>query len=168
MSATDAGDALSDLGSRRGAPDADHVVVNEPMHQSRPESSVPEPERATMQYAGSGLVVNQYGMNPSDAAANARELGWFLVRATKETTVETAQLRAQAHQIYVDLGDLADGGETVVSASLVDVYNALLEQAKERLPDDGVLATLTPIAEAINPRVLRALAGQLVIVLGNA
>jgi hypothetical protein len=35
-------------------------------------------EEATTQYAGSGLVVNQYGMNPEDAAANASELGWVL------------------------------------------------------------------------------------------
>jgi hypothetical protein len=33
---------------------------------------------ASTQYQGSGLVVNQYGMNPSDAAANASELGWIL------------------------------------------------------------------------------------------
>lgn len=33
---------------------------------------------AGTQYAGSGLVINQYGMNPSDAAANAAELGWVL------------------------------------------------------------------------------------------
>jgi len=35
-------------------------------------------ERSQVQYAGSGLVVNQYGMNPSDAAGNAAELGWLL------------------------------------------------------------------------------------------
>jgi TP901 family phage tail tape measure protein len=35
-------------------------------------------EEAQVQYAGSGLVINQYGMNPSDAAANASELGWVL------------------------------------------------------------------------------------------
>jgi hypothetical protein len=35
-------------------------------------------ERSQVQYAGSGLVVNQYGMNPEDAAANASELGWVL------------------------------------------------------------------------------------------
>jgi TP901 family phage tail tape measure protein len=35
-------------------------------------------EKATTQYAGSGLVVNQYGMNPEDATANAAELGWVL------------------------------------------------------------------------------------------
>ncbi len=33
---------------------------------------------ASTQYAGSGLVVNMYGINPADAAANASELGWVL------------------------------------------------------------------------------------------
>ena len=37
-----------------------------------------EKERAGVLYAGSGLVVNQYGMNPEDAQANASELGWVL------------------------------------------------------------------------------------------
>jgi len=41
------------------------------------EIAVTQAEAQT-QYAGSGLVVNLYGLNPSDAQANATELGWLL------------------------------------------------------------------------------------------
>jgi type IV secretory pathway TrbL component len=34
--------------------------------------------QAQTQFAGSGMVINMYGLNPSDAAANAAELGWVL------------------------------------------------------------------------------------------
>ena len=37
-----------------------------------------EKEKAQTQYAGSGLTIQMYGMNPEDAAANASELGWIL------------------------------------------------------------------------------------------
>lgn len=37
-----------------------------------------EKEKATTQYAGSGLVVNQYGLDYGNATANANELSWAL------------------------------------------------------------------------------------------
>jgi hypothetical protein len=140
----------------------------------------PEPARAKTTYAGSGLVdagsglvVNQYGMNREDVAAKARKLGWFLVRAanaaaTGDTMASMPQLNAHANQLYIDLGHLAEGGVLELGEPLADVYNTLLEQAKQRFPKDKLVETLMPVTEAMHPRVAQALVAQLRLVLGNA
>lgn len=78
-----------------------------------------------------------------------------------------ALLKVHAAQLYTDLGSLAESGESKVGKLLADVYNTLLEQAREGYPEDKVIGTLTPIGEALHPRVLQALAGQLTLVLGG-
>jgi hypothetical protein len=132
----------------------------------------PEPARAKTTYAGSGLVINRYGMNPSDVAANARELGWFLVRAgaAADTGGSTASLtdpRAQAVQLYEDLGRLAESSVPQIGA-LAEVYNTLLEQAKKIAPEDPMIGILLPVDCFTHPRELQALVGQLRLVLGDA
>ena len=79
-----------------------------------------------------------------------------------------AQLNEHAHQLYGDLGNLAESGVPEVGKPLADVYNTLLEQAKKQFPQDRLIGTLTPINDGMHPRVLQALAGQLRLVLGNA
>ena len=79
-----------------------------------------------------------------------------------------AQLNAHAMQLYTDLGNLADSGQPEVGKPLANVYNTLLEQAREGFPEDKLIGTLTPVGEGMHPRVLQALVGQLRLVLGNA
>jgi hypothetical protein len=79
-----------------------------------------------------------------------------------------AQLNAHAKQLYDDLGYLAEGAAAEIGKSIADVYNKLLEQAKAQCPTDRLIGTLEPVDEATHPRVLRALTGQLGLVLGNA
>jgi hypothetical protein len=78
-----------------------------------------------------------------------------------------AQLNAHAQQLYTDLGNLAESGQAKVGGALADVYNTLLEQAKKGFPEDKLIGALKPVGEAMHPRVLQALAGQLRLVLGN-
>ncbi len=77
-----------------------------------------------------------------------------------------AQLNAHAQQLYADLDSLAQSSKEV-GKPLSDVYNALLGQAKEGFPEDQIIGTLRPIGEAMHPRVLQALVGQLTLVLGG-
>ena len=79
-----------------------------------------------------------------------------------------AQLHEHAEQLFEDLGFLADGGLSQAGKPIVNVYNELLKQTRERFPEDPLIDTLTPIGDAIHPRVLRTLVGQLRLVLGNA
>jgi hypothetical protein len=78
-----------------------------------------------------------------------------------------AQLNIHAQQLYTDLGNLAECGQVEVGKLLANVYNTLLEQAREGFPEDKLIGTLTPIGEGLHPRVLQALAGQLTLVLGG-
>jgi hypothetical protein len=78
-----------------------------------------------------------------------------------------AQLNEHALQLYGDLGHVAEGGETEVGKPLAEVYNTLLELAKKQFPEDRLIDTLKPVGDAMHPRVLQALAGQLRLVLGN-
>ncbi len=61
----------------------------------------------------------------------------------------------------------AESGEPKVGGLLAKVYNELLEQAKKGFPEDQLVDTLTPVGEALHPRVLQALTGQLTLVLGG-
>lgn len=79
-----------------------------------------------------------------------------------------APLNSHANQLYIDLGNIADGGAAEVGEPIAEVYNTLLRQAKEGFPNDRLIGTLEPVAKAMHPRVLQALAGQLRLVLGNA
>jgi len=79
-----------------------------------------------------------------------------------------AQLNAHANQLYIDLGHVAEGDAPEVGKPLADVYNTLLEQAKKGFPTDRLVGTLEPVGEAMHPRVLQALVGQLRLVFGNA
>jgi hypothetical protein len=78
-----------------------------------------------------------------------------------------APLNAHAHQLYTDLGRLADGTAAEVGKPLADVYNKLLEQAQKASPTDEMLATLQPVGAGMKPDVLQALAGQLKLALGS-
>lgn len=79
-----------------------------------------------------------------------------------------AQLREHAHQLYGDLGYMAEGGAVEVGEPVALVYNELLALAKKGYPEDRLISTLTPVGEKMHPRVLRALTGQLGLVLANA
>src|SRR5665213_915634 len=79
-----------------------------------------------------------------------------------------AQLNEHAQRLYIDVGLLAESGVAEVGKPLAEVYNALLEQAKKGFPNDRLIGTLEPVAEAMHPRVLQALTGQLGLVLGNS
>lgn len=79
-----------------------------------------------------------------------------------------AQLNEHAHQLYIDLGYLAEGGAKAVGEPLAKVYNELLEQARKGFPEERLIGTLTPVGETMQPRVLQALVGQLRLVLGGS
>jgi hypothetical protein len=79
-----------------------------------------------------------------------------------------AQLNDHAHQLYVDLGHLAESGQVEVGKPIANVYNTLLEQARNASPEDRLIGTLTPVGEGMHPRVLQALVGQLHLVLGSS
>ncbi len=79
-----------------------------------------------------------------------------------------AQLNEHAQRLYIDLGLLAESGAAEVGKPLADVYNTLLEQAKKFFPEDRLIGTLAAVGDAMHPRVLQALTGQLGLVLGNS
>lgn len=79
-----------------------------------------------------------------------------------------APLNSHANQLYIDLGLIAESGGLKVGKPLADVYNALLEQAKEGFPEDRLIGALRPVGDGMHPRVVQALVGQLRLVLGNA
>lgn len=78
-----------------------------------------------------------------------------------------AQLTEHVHQLYVDLGSLAESGQREVGQPLANVYNTILERAREKFPEDRLIGTLTPVGDGMHPRVLQALAGQLRLVLNG-
>jgi hypothetical protein len=78
-----------------------------------------------------------------------------------------AALNAHAKQLYIDLGFLGESQVGQVGKHLAQLYNTLLEQARERFPEDPLIGTLTPVGDGTHPRVLQALAGQLLLVLGT-
>jgi hypothetical protein len=79
-----------------------------------------------------------------------------------------ARLNEHAQRLYIDLGLLAESGETEIGEPLADVYNTLLELAKKNFPKDQLIETLTPVIKTMHPRRLQALTGQLGLVLGNS
>jgi hypothetical protein len=79
-----------------------------------------------------------------------------------------AQLNDHAYQLYGDLGHLAESGQVGVGKPIANVYNTLLEQARDMAPEDRLIGSLTPVGEGMHPRVLQALVGQLRLVLGNS
>jgi hypothetical protein len=79
-----------------------------------------------------------------------------------------AQLNEHAKQLYIDLGNLAEGEAKAVGDPLAKVYNELLEQARKGFPEDRLIGTLRPVGESMPPRVLQALVGQFRLVLSGS
>jgi len=86
----------------------------------------------------------------------------------RSSMVPVPQLNEHAQQLYEDLRFLAEDGVTSIGMPIAEVYNTLLRQAKTQFPTDRVVNTLEPVDDTMHPRVLRALVGQLRLVLGNA
>jgi hypothetical protein len=64
-------------------------------------------------------------------------------------------------QLYADLGQCADE-DVGADANMRGLYNALLNEAKEKYPDDIVLKALNPLKpDHLTARTLRVFVGQL-------
>jgi hypothetical protein len=72
-----------------------------------------------------------------------------------------APLYAHVEPLYADLGELPAQPGVYVDANIVTLYNQLLDMAKTQLPNDPILASLTPQQNVSHPRELYVLTGQL-------
>jgi predicted lysophospholipase L1 biosynthesis ABC-type transport system permease subunit len=168
VSASDAGDALRTLGA--AAADEWRLRADWAPEQ-RPVTKV----RASTQYAGSRLVVNQYGLDFADRPPDLGrvELRWgpFRLRVRARLLRDPdadARLNAHAEWLYADLKKLADSGVAEVGQAVADVYNALLDHAKKKAQTDEMVGILLTVTASEHPRVVQTLTGQLRVALGNA